>query len=160
MRLRSLNVFVFLLLLSIRFFAQPQNEPTLQDAARNALPKEISTSEIVRAVNDGVWNSSRTAVAISINMASKPSILFVFLKLDSGRYKAADVSGVEAASLGVLGMSKKADYDRVETTPIEWLPRDDGRFQLVMRTRAWKAGQRYTVSERLLITSGGTPLYR
>jgi len=68
MRLRSLNVFVFLLLLSIRFFAQPQNEPTLQDAARNALPKEISTSEIVRAVNDGVWNSSRTAVAISINM--------------------------------------------------------------------------------------------
>jgi len=84
----------------------------------------------------------------------------VFLKLDSGRYKAADVSGVEAASLGVLGISKKADYDRVETTPIEWLPRDDGRFQVVMRTRAWKAGQRYTVSERLLITSGGTPLYR
>ena len=93
-------------------------------------------------------------------VASKPTILFVFLKLDSDRYKAADVSGVEAANLGVLGVSRKTDYDRVETTPIEWLPRDDGRFQVVMRTRAWKAGQRYTVSEGLLIASDGTPLYR
>ena len=160
MRLRSLNVFGSLLLVSIVVFAQPQNERALEDAARNALPKEISASDIVKAVNGGVWNPSRTAVAISINLASKPSILFVFLRLESSQYKAVDVSRVEAANLGVLGISRKADYDRVETVPMEWIERDDGKVQVVLRTRAWKEGQRYTVSERLLIASDGTPLYR
>jgi hypothetical protein len=38
--------------------------------------------------------------------------------------------------------------------------RDDGLFQVIMRTRAWKSGKRYTVSEPLVIRADGTPLYR
>ena len=57
-----------------------------------------------------------------------------------------DVSGIEGVNLGVIGMTRRAAYDRVETTPIKWLPREDGLFQILVRTRAWKSGQRYTVS--------------
>jgi len=70
------------------------------------------------------------------------------------------VSGVEGGNLGVLGTGGRAAYERFETTPIEWLHRDDGRYMVVMRTRAWKGGRRYTVSENLLIAADGTPLYR
>jgi hypothetical protein len=161
MRLRSFNLIVVLLLLvCIPLFAHPQSEPTLLDAARKALPNDIATTAIVKALDAGVWNSNRTAVAISIPATSKSSILFVFLKSNSGQYKAVDVSGVEAANLGVIGISRNTDYARVATTPVAWLHRDDGRFQVVMRTRAWKAGQRYSVSENLLLAPDGTPLYR
>jgi hypothetical protein len=107
----------------------------------------------------GLWNSNRTAIAIGIPKP-KASLVFVFLRQTGGKYLAADCSGVEGGNFGKLGIAGRAAYGRFETTPVEWLHRDDGMFQVVMRTRAWKSGKRYTVTEPLVVTADGTPLYR
>ncbi|MBI3852366.1 MAG: hypothetical protein HY298_19085 [Verrucomicrobia bacterium] len=129
-------------------------DDTLFIAARKSLPQDIATNEVVRVLQTGLWNSNRTAVAISLSKP-KASIIFVFLRQTNGTYLAVDARGVEAGNFGKLGIAGRAGYDRFETTPIQWLPREDGWFQVVMRTRAWKAGKRYTVSEPLTIRSDG-----
>jgi hypothetical protein len=73
-----------------------------------------------------------------------------YLKL---RQQKAAGTGAPAASTG-----SPEHLEREE--PVEWLRRDDGLFQLVMRTRAWKAGQRFSVSEALVIKPDGTVLWR
>jgi len=139
--------------------AQPRIDDGLVIAARKALPQVISTNEIIRALGTGLWNSNRTAVAMGIPKP-KASLVFVFLRQTGGKYRAVDCGGVEGGNFGKLGIAGRAAYDRFETTPVEWLHRDDGRFQVVMRTRAWKSGRRYTVTEPLIVTADGTPLYR
>ena len=136
-------------------------DDTLLASARKALPQGISTNEMIKVLQAGLWNSNRTALAVSFpRPRPEASVIFVFLHQTNGTYLAVDASGVEGGNLGVLGSRGRKDYDRFETTPVEWLHRDDGRFQVVMRTRAWRAGKRYTVSENLLISQGGTVLWR
>jgi hypothetical protein len=127
-------------------------------AAQNAMPVEIATNQWTRALESGLWNSNRTAIAVSITQP-KASVVFVFLRQTNDTYLAADASGVEGGNFGKLGRSR-TEYERFETTPVEWLHREDGWFQVRMRTRAWRDGQRYTVSEPLLIKPDGTVLYR
>jgi hypothetical protein len=136
-------------------------DDALLASARTALPQDITTNEVIELLQAGLWNSNRTALAVSFpRPRPKASVIFVFLHQTNGTYLAVDASGVEGGNLGVLGNRGRKDYDRVETTPIEWLHRDDGRFQVVMRTRTWRAGRRYTVSENLLISRSGTVLWR
>ena len=85
---------------------------------------------------------------------------FCVLRQPDGAYLVADASGVEVGNFVKLGFLPRADYERFETIPVEWLHRDDGLFQVRIRTRAWKAGQRYTVYEPLIIRPDGTVLYR
>ncbi len=99
-----------------------------------------------------------TAVAFVLPRP-KASIIVILLRQPSGSYIAADASGVEGGNFGKLGRPR-TDYSRFETTPVKWLSREDGMFQVRMRTRAWRTGQRYTVSEDLIIKSNGTVLYR
>jgi hypothetical protein len=132
---------------------------TLLASARKALPQDIRTNEMIRVLEAGLWNSNRTAVAVSFSRP-KASVIFVFLQQTNGTYLPVDASGVEGGNLGVLGSHGRKDYDRFETTPVEWLYREDGRFQVVMRTRVWRAARRYTVSEPLLISRSGTVLWR
>jgi hypothetical protein len=139
--------------------AQPPIDGGLLAAARKALPQEISTNEIARALDTGLWNSNRTAIVIGIPKP-KASLVFVFLRQTGAKYLGVACSAVEGGNFGKLGIAGRAAYDRFETTPVEWLHRDDGMFQVVMRTRAWKSGKRYTVTEPLIITADGTPLYR
>jgi hypothetical protein len=136
--------------------AQPRPDATLFAAARKALPQSISTNEISRALDTGLWNSNRTAVAICFTN-SKASTVFVFLKQTGGKYLAVDAS-VEGLGIGLIGIAPRSAYERLELTPVQWLHRDDGMFMVLMRTRAWKAGQRYTVSTPLLIRQDGTIL--
>lgn len=133
-------------------------EAALFSAARKAVPGEIATDQLITALDAGLWNSNRTAVAVS---TAKPeaSVVFVFLRQTDGTYLPADASGVEDGNFGKLGRPR-TDYDRFETTPVEWLHRNDGLFQVRMRTRAWRGGQRYTVSEPLIIRPDGTVLHR
>ncbi len=140
--------------------AQPRVDDGLLAAARKALPQDISTNEMVRALGAGVWNSNKTAVAIAI-ARPKATLLFVFLRQTSGQYLAVDVSGMESCNFGYLGTARTG-YDRFETVPVQWLPRDDGLFQVRMRTRAWKGGQRYTASGggTLVIKPDGTTLWQ
>ncbi len=153
-----------LIILSVIFIAagafagESRVDVTLLDAAQKALPQDIATNEMVRLLQGGLWNSNRTAVAVSFSRP-RGSVIFVLLRQTNGTYLAVDASGVEDGNFGKLGRGR-ADYDRFETTPVEWRYRDDGRFQVVMRTRAWRAGQRYTVAEHLLIARNGTVMWR
>ena len=160
MKLQTLRFISIFLLASIIVSAQAPNDPALLAAARKALPKEIGTEDVVKALNGGLWNSNRTAIAMSINRVPKPSIIFVFLKKPDGQYIAGDISSVEDANMGVWGICKRSCYDRFETLPIRWLPRDDGRYQVEMRTIAWKASRRYEMNEPLVIDPDGTPVGR
>jgi hypothetical protein len=141
--------------------AEPQLDTALFTAAQKAMPSEVTTNQLVSVLQEGVWNSNRTALAVSITQPHpKSSLVFVFLRQKDGGYLAVDARGVEGGNLGKLGTAGRAGYDRFETVPTEWLHREDGRFQVVMRTRAWKAGKRFTVSEKLLINPSGTVLWR
>ncbi len=158
----KLTIVTILLLASLTVGASAADshlDDALLLAARKALSKEVSTNDIGSALKSGLWNTNRTAIAVSFPRP-KASVIFVFLRQTDGSYLAADASGVEGGNFGKLGIAGRAGYDRFETTPIRWLHREDGWFQVVMRTRAWKAGQRYTVSEPLLIKPDGTVLYR
>jgi hypothetical protein len=152
---------IFLGLLAGASASEPQIDAALAAAARKAMPREVTTNQVVRGLQAGHWNSNRTAVAVSIAQPHpNASLVFVFIRQNEGAYLAVDARGVEGGNLGKLGIARHAGYDRFETTPTGWLHREDGRFQVVMRTRAWKDGKRYTASEPLLIGRNGTVLWR
>jgi hypothetical protein len=131
----------------------------LLSAARKALPREITMDEIIDGIQEGLWNSDRTAIAVSFSRP-KASLIYVFIRQTEGAYIAAGVSAVEAGNFFKLGINGRSGYDRFETRPAQLLHRDNGLFQAEFRTRAWKGGQRYTVSEMLLIKPDGTVLWR
>jgi hypothetical protein len=152
---------LFALIVSIHSVAgESRPNDLLLAAAQKAMPGKIAMSQLIRALDAGLWNSDRTAVAVSVpQQHPKDSIVVVFLRRPDGTYLAADVSNVETGNFGKLG-PLRTDYERFETTPVEWLHRDDGLFQVRIRTRAWRAGQRYTVYEALIIRPDGSVLYR
>jgi hypothetical protein len=133
-------------------------DAALLASAQKGMPGEIATNQLVRVLEAGFWNSNRTAVAVSITQP-KASVVFVFLRQTNGTYLAVDASGVEGGNFGKLGRPR-TDYERFETTPVEWLHRNDGLFGVRMRTRAWRGGQRYSASDPLLIRPDGTVLWR
>lgn len=133
-------------------------DAALLASAQKAMPREIGTNQLVRALESGLWTSNRSAVAISIAQP-KASVVLVFLRQNDGTYLAVDASRVEGGNFGKLGRPR-SDYERFETTPVEWGYPEGGRFLVWMRTRAWRGGQRYTVSEPLVISTNGTVLWR
>lgn len=139
--------------------AEAKIDAPLLAAVRKTLHADFSTNEVLRALSDGLWDRDKSALAVSIQRA-KASLILVFLRQNNGDYLAVDVSAVENGNFGKLGTVRRADYDRFETVPVQWLQRSDGLFQLVMRTTAWKSGRRYTVSEPLIIKPNGTVLWR
>ena len=156
MRRRILIAVISLLTVGCFAAARPGPDTTLFAAARKALPQAISSNEISKALNTGLWNSNRTGVAVCLTN-SKASTAFVFLKQTGGDYLAVDIS-TEGLGIWQIGIAPRSAYERLELTPVRWLARDDGMFMVLMRTRAWKAGQRYTVSKPVLIRQDGTIL--
>lgn len=153
---------LFALILGIHAAASESNlDAALLAAAQNAMQEKVAAEQLTKALAIGLWNSDRTAIAISVpQQHPKHSIVLVFLRQPDGTYLATDASGVEVGNFGKLGLLPRADYEHFETVPVEWLHRDDGLFQVRIRTRAWKSGQRYTVYEPLIIRPDGTVLYR
>lgn len=127
-------------------------------AARKVVPGEVPASELRQAVQGGLWNTARTAVVFVLSRP-KGSQVVVLLHPPDGACLAVDVSRVEEGNFGKLGRPR-TEFSRYETTPVRWLSREDGLFQVRLRTRAWRGGQRFTVSEDLLLRSDGTVLYR
>lgn len=65
-----------------------------------------------------------------------------------------DVSQVTFVNLGKLGIAKKEDYEKIVTKPVKWL-KSTVELQIIeFQTQAWRNGQRYTVSEPVLINNG------
>lgn len=140
-------------------FGEPSVDDALFAASRKSLPSDLSTSEIARVLSVGLWNPEKTAVAVSF-ARPEASLVLVFIRRGPDKYQAVDVSGVEGGNFGKLGIGGRKGYERFETTPVRWMHRDDGLYYVEIRTRAWKSGRRYTVSEPMLISTNGTPLWR
>jgi hypothetical protein len=138
--------------------ATPAATAPVTAVARRVLPAEVPDEVVDQAVRAGVWNATNTAVAISVQRPSGSAVL-AFIVQATGEWVAIDVSDVERTNLGKLGIAR-AGYDKVETEPVRWLAGRDGSFQIVLRTRAWKAGRRFTASEPLLIRPDGTVVWR
>ena len=117
-----------------------------------------SASTVTDVPLSALWNHDRTA-AVSTLKKHKGTQLFVFLKRDEQLLK-LDISHVEGMNLGKLGRHRLNDYDRVESTAIEWVARDDDKFQIIIQTRAWKNGNRMTVSEALVFNRSGQVYWR
>jgi hypothetical protein len=158
MNLRAAGLILIMLVFSCSVGAQPEADRELFSAARPVVPTEYSDSNLRIALKNGLRHPEGTAVAVVIPFA-KASLLLIALKRSDGRFLVADVSSVESGNFGKLGRPR-TDYERYETQPVKWLQRDDGLFQVVMRTRAWRMGQRYTVAEPLVIKHDGTVLHR
>ena len=65
-----------------------------------------------------------------------------------------DVSQVTYTNLGKLGTNSSEDYEKIVTMPTEWLKSTSEVQMVKFKTHAWRNGQRYTVTESVLIKNG------
>jgi len=150
----------FIILIAIILIAvQVMAEESFEDISHQIAAKaQIDVNLVKDGIKSGLWNSEKTAAALSINK-SGGSLCLVLIKRPNKSFIVVDVSNVEYGNFGKFGYPRSY-YDRYETTPVEWLKRDDSHFQIVFRTRAWKDGQRYTVKEPLIVKKNGEPIWR
>lgn len=157
--MKLITVFIGMLIVGAAHGAAAQSLPDLMRAAvRNEVPADVNDSQISAALEKSLQRPDGAAVALVIPRAGPSIVLVLIRKADEG-YLASDVSHVENLAFGYWGRKRK-EYERWETTPVEWLPREDGQLQVLIRTRAWRNGQRYTAAEPLLIKPDGTPFFR
>src|SRR5439155_2469395 len=78
---RTIPIIMFLLIATAGALAADSRvDNALFLAARKALPQDISTNETIRVLQSGLWNSNRTAVAVSFSR-STASVIFVFIRV-------------------------------------------------------------------------------
>lgn len=114
---------------------------------------------VAEANASGIWTSDRTAAAVSIPMKNRTAV-YVLLMNPSGEFTTADVSRIEDGVFRKLGLAQRSDYERYETRPIELSTLDDGNLLLKVRLRAWRNGQRYTVSGPVIVRADGSVLWQ
>jgi hypothetical protein len=137
--------------------SEPRADDGLLEAARRALPQEFAPSQVSGGLQNGLWDSGRTAVAATFPRPSGTLVL-VLLRKANGAFLAVDISNVERSNLGKLGLG--GETNRVESTPVKVSRRANGSVEVVVRTRVWKRAQRYTVSEPVVVKPDGTVLLR
>lgn len=134
--------------------SQPADDEALLTAARAILPSDLSEGEIRSALATGLWHDDPSAVAISVPRQNE-YLTFVFRRQPDGAFSAEDVSWAANTVFGVWGF-RREEIERFETTPIGWRPGSGGNLLLVIQTRGWRAGQRYTGSDIYLVFPDGT----
>lgn len=107
---------------------------------------------------DALWTADKRA-AVSAMPGVSGTQVTAYVRQADGRFLEVDLSAVEGGNFGKLGR-RRAEYDRFETKPVEWIPRQDGLFQVKVQTQAWLDGQRYTVWEPVLFRADGTVFWR
>ena len=105
-----------------------------------------------------LWNAERTA-AVAATPGPSGTRVTAFLRQQNGTFLEVDLSAVEGGNFGKLGRHR-TEYDRFETKPIKWIPRQDNLLQVKIQTQAWRAGQRFTVWEPLIFRRDGTVIWR
>ncbi len=86
--------------------------------------------------------------------------VYVLLMRPNGEYTIADISRIQDGLFTKLGLAEPADYERYETQPVEWITLEGGNLLLKVRLRAWRDGQRYTVSGPVIIRPDGSVLWQ
>ncbi|MCP5467843.1 MAG: hypothetical protein H7A32_01065 [Deltaproteobacteria bacterium] len=148
-------IFILLLAASPTLLSAGEVESSQLLQSAHRIWPQFSNNDLSKHLNSGLWNDDKTALAVVISNSS-----YVFLAQAEGTFLAVNISRVEDANLGKLGIQNKSWYDRVETIPLKWEDRKDKLFQVTMQTSAWKNGKKYTVAELLLIKNNGTVLWR
>jgi hypothetical protein len=105
-----------------------------------------------------LWNTDKSAAVAAIPSISGTRVT-AYLQQQDGTFLEIDLSAVERRNFGKLGRLS-TEYDRFETKPVAWLPRQDGLLQVKIQTQAWRTGRRYTVWEPLILRRDGTVLWR
>jgi hypothetical protein len=114
---------------------------------------------IAEAEASGVWNDNRTAAAISIPSENRTNI-YVLLVHPDDQHVAIDISRIEDGLFAKLGTADRTEYEKYESTPIEWEALENGKLLLTVRLRVWRDGQRYTVSGPVIIRPDGSVLWQ
>jgi hypothetical protein len=147
-------VFVFAALSSGAVAGQPTVDEALVTAAATVMPRDLTSDDIRAALQKGLWQVEPLAVAISIPRQHEYAT-FVFRRLSDGTYSAADASRTVAfAAFGYFGWPRD-EYERFETEPVSWQTTQNGGSLLRVRVRAWRQGQRYSVTGHYLVNAQG-----
>jgi hypothetical protein len=136
-------------------------DPRLLKTAQSAIGTNATLAEIKTAIGKGLWNSNKTALAITIPKPHpKPTIIFAFLRKTDGNFIAADLGPQESGNFVQVGLARRDHYERFETKPREWRIGNDGCFEVDVFTRMWKNRKRYTGKSSVLISQEGKVFWR
>lgn len=94
-----------------------------------------------------LWSNNKEALAVCVNgTINKCDIVIGSTQVD--------VSKVEAANLGKLGLRPRKAYSKIINFPTKWLQAGNNEYLVNITTQAWFEGQRYTVTEPVYIKDG------
>ena len=130
-------------------------DEALHSAARPLMPRDMTDAELTATLGGGLWRQDLNAVAVAWpeGMGYRT---YVFVRQGDGSYAATNASRVVAnAAFGYFGWPAD-EYERYETAPVDWRMTDNGHSLLYVRVRAWRQGQRYTVTGHYLVSPDGS----
>lgn len=96
---------------------------------------------------NSIWSKQGNAVAFCLYENESKCYVIAGEKI-------INVSQVENSNIGKLGILKKSAYEKVLTTPVEWLNSENETLMFSFKTEAWLSGKKYTVTEPVLIKNG------
>ena len=100
-----------------------------------------------------IWRDDKNALAF----CNKTEESFCFVVVNN---ISTDVSIIENKNIGKLGVTPKAEYDKVVTFPSTWQRTgSDGDF-IIFTTQAWLKGQRYTTKGMVFVNSDGKYIHQ
>ncbi|TVZ39045.1 hypothetical protein P886_3432 [Alteromonadaceae bacterium 2753L.S.0a.02] len=100
-----------------------------------------------------LWNSDKTALAFC-ESKEKTTCFIIANNIPT------NVSHIETANLGKLGLAGKNQYEKIETFPSEWVAEKQNGNLISFTTRAWVNGQRYTVSGPVFVRNDGVCVHQ
>ena len=86
--------------------------------------------------------------------------LFVEVQLPDRTTRKLDVTRIETGLFGKLGIADKSSYERHSLSLLRWSEGAEEIDLLFVQLKAWKDGQRYTVSGPVAITDGGKIIWQ
>ena len=127
----------------------------LLESAKKTFPNYLE-AELNTMFKNALWNNEKSAVVVYPSDMNKTSI-YIFIKNESDEFIGVDISQVERGNLGQIGSNRH--FEKVETKAVKWMEHEK-YYRIHMETKAWSKGQRYRVSEYLLIDKSGRVLWR
>jgi hypothetical protein len=94
-----------------------------------------------------LWSNNKKALAVCMNGGSNECYVAI------GTTK-IDITRVERANLGKLGIRPLKAYSKIVNFPSKWLQASNNEYMINITTQAWFEGQRYTVTEPVYIKGG------
>lgn len=94
-----------------------------------------------------LWSKDKKARAVCENSTSNRCYIVVAMT-------EIDISSVEGANLGKLGIRSSNEYSKIINFPSKWLKASNDEYLVNITTQAWFEAQRYTVTEPVYIKDG------